>query len=98
VSITEDAEMSKLAPRKRPARVTLTLKDGRTATVSVESHRGDFDAPFDRQELLEKFRELASHVLTGEGVRHAEAMLLAMDEVADFRGAIDALRGYVRPG
>lgn len=98
VSIAEDAEMSKLAPRKRPARVTLRLKDGRTATVAVESHRGDFDAPFDRHEMLEKFRELASHVLTDEGVRYAEAMLLAMDEVPDFRGAINLLRGYVRAG
>lgn len=96
VHVAEDAEMSKRAPRMRPARVTLTLTDGRSATAAVESHRGDFDAPFERAELLDKFRELASHVLTDAGVRRAEAMILAIDEVGDFRAAIDALRAHVR--
>lgn len=98
VHIVEDAEMSRQAPRLRPARVTLTLKDGRSATAAVQSHRGDFNAPFDRQALLDKFRELAGHVLTGEGVRQAEATMLAMDEVADYRAAMNALRSHVQTG
>lgn len=97
VSVAEDPEMSRVAPRRRPARVTLVLKDGRCASAAVESHRGDFDAPFERSELLEKFRELAAHVLTGEGVRHAEAMLLGMDDCSDVRTAIRSLAGHLRP-
>jgi len=98
VHIVEDVEMSKRAPRMRPARVTLRLKDGRSATATVESHRGDFNAPFERAELVEKFRELASHVLTDAGVRQAEAIMLGVDEMADFRAAMNALRPHARAG
>ena len=34
--------MTALAPRLRPARVTVTLTDGRSATHACDSHRGDF--------------------------------------------------------
>src|SRR5271155_1192227 len=40
VHITEDPAMSAVAPRLRPARVTVTLSGGRQATQSTESHRG----------------------------------------------------------
>lgn len=97
VHIVEDPAMSERAPRHRPARVTLMLKDGRQATAEVESHRGDFDAPFERQEILDKFRGLAAHVLSDEGVRRAEATMLGLEAVTDFGQAIDALRPHVRP-
>src|SRR6267154_3062181 len=42
VHVTEDPAMSALAPRLRPARVTVTLMDGRRSTQARESHRGDF--------------------------------------------------------
>lgn len=96
VQIVEDVAMSQVAPRLRPARVAMRLKDGRSAVATVESHRGDFNEPFERDELLGKFRELAGHVLTHEGVRESEAMLLAIDEVADFRGAVRSLQAHVR--
>ena len=38
--------MSAVAPRLRPARVTVTLTDGRQSTHACESHRGDFQQPF----------------------------------------------------
>jgi 2-methylcitrate dehydratase PrpD len=68
VSVTEDPAMSALAPRLRPARVSVALTDGRSATHTCTSHRGDFHQPFAEAELRSKFRELASSVLTGEGV------------------------------
>src|SRR5207245_1204150 len=46
VNIAEDPAMSALAPTLRPARVTVTLTDGRQATRSRDSHRGDFREPF----------------------------------------------------
>lgn len=95
VSITEDPAMSEVAPRLRPARVTLTLKDGRSATAEVQSHRGDFNAPFDRTEILDKFRELAGHVLTLEGVQRAERMLLGLDEIENVGAALRSLGDFV---
>jgi 2-methylcitrate dehydratase PrpD len=67
VTVTEDPAMTALAPRLKPARVTVELTDGRRATHAVESHRGDFQAPFAETELRGKFRELAGVVLTAEG-------------------------------
>jgi 2-methylcitrate dehydratase PrpD len=72
VHITEDPAMSEVAPRLRPARVTVTLTDGRQSTQARESHRGDFQQPFAESELRDKFRELAGVVLTPEGVTRVE--------------------------
>jgi 2-methylcitrate dehydratase PrpD len=67
VTVTEDPAMSAMAPRLRPARVTVVLADGRSATHACDSHRGDFHQPFAETELRDKFRELAGSVLTREG-------------------------------
>lgn len=72
VTVTEDPAMSELAPRLRPARVTVVLRDGRSATHACDSHRGDFYQPFAESELRDKFRELAGVVLTQAGARLVE--------------------------
>jgi 2-methylcitrate dehydratase PrpD len=72
VTVTEDPAMTALAPRLRPARVTVVLTDGRSVTHATESHRGDFDQPFAESELREKFRELAAVSLTPEGAALVE--------------------------
>ena len=68
VSVTEDPTMTAQAPRLRPARVTVTLTDGRSATHASDSHRGDFQQPFTEAQLRGKFDELAGFALTPEGV------------------------------
>jgi 2-methylcitrate dehydratase PrpD len=72
VRVSEDPAMSALAPRLKPARVTVTLTDGRQATHSCDGHRGDFQQPFAESEIRAKFRELASILLTEEGVSRVE--------------------------
>lgn len=72
VTVEEDAAMTALAPRLRPARVTLTLTDGRSVTRATESHRGDFNQPFAESELRDKFRELSGAALTPAGVAAVE--------------------------
>ncbi len=72
VVMAEDAAMSAQVPRLKPARVTLTLKDGRSTTHAVDSHAGDFNNPYDESLLREKFRDLAGDVLTREGVDAVE--------------------------
>ncbi|WP_428485624.1 MmgE/PrpD family protein [Rhodopila sp.] len=73
VHVTEDPAMSAVAPRLRPARVTVTLTGGRKAERAVESHRGDFSQPFETAEIRGKFHELAGVVLTPAGVTAVEA-------------------------
>ena len=92
VTITEDPAMSAVAPELRPARVTLTLADGRSATHACDSHRGDFRQPFTEEELRGKFRELASTALTPEGVGLVEQ---AVDD-CDSWDNVDALTTLCR--
>ena len=97
VHVTEDPAMSALAPRLRPARVTVTLTDGRRSTQARESHRGDFQQPFEESEIREKFHELAGVVLTQEGTRHVEH---AVDRCEHWKSVDDLtglLRRYGRP-
>ncbi len=75
VSVVEDTAMSAVAPRLRPARVIVMLKDGRRATHVCESHEGDFNRPYAEATLRGKFRELAGHVLTPDGVAQVEAAI-----------------------
>jgi 2-methylcitrate dehydratase PrpD len=72
VHITEDPAMTAATPRLRPARVTVTLKDGRRSTHTCDSPRGDFNRPYEESEIREKFRELAGLMLTPQGVAAVE--------------------------
>ena len=97
VHVTEDPAMSAVAPRLRPARVTLTLKDGRSSTHARESHRGDFSEPFKESELREKFRELAGLVLVPEGVTNVEQAVDRCEQWSSLRELTGPLRRYGRP-
>ena len=88
--------MTAVAPRLRPARVTVKLKDGRSASDSRESHRGDFNQPFDASELRDKFRELAGHVLTPEGVAQVEQSVDRCEDWSSVRELVDLLRRHAR--
>ena len=72
VRVMEDPAMSPVAPRLKPARVTLTLSDGRQSIHARKSHRGDFQEPFAESEIRAKFHELARVVLTPEGATNVE--------------------------
>jgi 2-methylcitrate dehydratase PrpD len=96
VHVREDPAMTGVAPRLRPARVTVRLTDGRSSTHSRESHRGDFQQPFAEPEIREKFRELAGVVLVPEGVTAVEN---AIDRCEDWRNIAELtelLRRYGR--
>ena len=96
VHVTEDPGMSAVAPRLRPARVTVTLKDGRQGTHACESHRGDFNQPFAEAEIREKFRELAGTVLTAEGAKAVEAAVDRCEQWTNVRELTALLRRYGR--
>jgi hypothetical protein len=83
-------------PRLRPARVTVALKDGRSGTREVSSHRGDLHEPFAESEVRGKFHELAGEVLTQQGVAAVEQ---AVDRFEDWTNAtelLDLLRRHGR--
>jgi 2-methylcitrate dehydratase PrpD len=96
VHVEEDPAMSAMAPRLRPARVTVTLNDGRSATRSCDSHRGDFQRPFAEAEIRAKFRELAQTVLTAEGAEEVERAVDHCEEWANVGELTRLLRRHGR--
>jgi 2-methylcitrate dehydratase PrpD len=96
VHIVEDPTMTAAVPRLRPARVSVTLTDGRQATHSVESHRGDFNEPFAEAELRAKFAELAGEVLTPEGTAAVEASVDGVERWGSPAELVALLRSHER--
>jgi len=97
VQVTEDPAMSAVAPRLRPARVTVALTDGRQVTRSGDSQRGDFQQPFTEAEIRAKFRELAGVVLTPEGVSRVEDAADRCEDWESIAALTQLLRRHGRP-
>ena len=96
VHITEDPAMSAVAPRLRPARVTVILADGRQNTQTRESHRGDFQQPFAESEIRAKFHELAGVVLTAEGAAKVEQAIDRCEQWTGIAELTTLMRQYGR--
>src|SRR2546421_650335 len=78
-------------PRLKPARVTLTLTDGRQVTRLRESARGDFQDPYREDEVRAKFRELAGVVLSPGAVTRVEELVERLDELEHLSDLVVAL-------
>jgi 2-methylcitrate dehydratase PrpD len=96
VEIAEDPAMTAQTPALRPARVRVTLADGRSVTHARDSYRGDFNEPFSDAELRGKFRELAGTVLSQAGVEATLRMLDDCEEWPDIGVLTRCLRQYGR--
>ena len=92
VHIKEDASMTASAPRLKPARVTLTLKDGRSSTHNCDSPRGDCLNPYTETEVRGKFHALAAPALTPAGAAEIERAVDRCDEWKSVRELADLLR------
>ena len=92
VVVAEDPALTALVPRLKPARVTVTLRDGRRSTRTCESAQGDFQRPYQEEQIREKFRELAGLVLTPEGSAEVEKLLNDFDRLSDLGGLAETAR------
>ena len=97
VRIAEDPAMTaRSTPEIRPARVTLTLKDGRSAAAAREASVRDTLKADPEPPVRAKFRELAAPHLTQAGMDAIEA---AVDRCEDWRTMgelIEPLRLHAR--
>src|SRR5262245_12020205 len=96
VHIVEDPQMTAVAPQLKPARVTVTLTDGRKSTQTCDSARGDFQRPYQEAEIRAKFRELAGLLLPAEGVAAIEHVVQHCEQWTSGRELPDQLRHYGR--
>lgn len=60
VVLRENAAMSAQLPHKRPARVSITLNDGRVVSAQTESNRGDWADPYPVDEIKAKYQSLVA--------------------------------------
>ena len=62
VSVIEDRAMTAMLPHKRPARVSVTLSDGRCLQAATETNRGDWSDPYPATEIREKYLSLTTRL------------------------------------
>jgi len=96
VHMTEDPALTAKVPALKPARVTLTLKDGRKSTHECDTPRGDCLNPYSAQEIREKFRELAAPTLTPAGIAAVEQAVARCEQWTSARELADLLRRHGR--
>jgi len=67
-----DDGMTALVPKKRPAEVILTMRDGRVLNCRTDVARGEPELPLTRDAFIRKFRDLM--VYGGKTAAQAEAL------------------------
>ncbi|WP_428035253.1 MmgE/PrpD family protein [Amphritea sp.] len=66
VSVSEDAELAAAYPRKRMARINVTLNNGQTLNHFQQTRKGDPENPLTDAEMIAKYDELAGSVIAPE--------------------------------
>jgi 2-methylcitrate dehydratase PrpD len=95
VRIAEDPAMTaRSTPTLRPARVTLTLKDGRSATAAREASVRDTLKADPEPQVRVKFRELVAPHLTPAGIDATEAAVDRCEEWQTMGELLEPLRRY----
>jgi 2-methylcitrate dehydratase PrpD len=95
--LREDTALAAGLPAIRPARITMTLADGRTVTEMTENPRGHFENPFSDDELGAKFAKLTGGYLTDAGVGCVRDMAWGLERLGSIREMTDAMRANARP-
>jgi 2-methylcitrate dehydratase PrpD len=87
-----DAEIEARGFDRMRSRVEVDLADGRTlAQASDERYRGSPDRPFTRAELVDKFTDCASLVLSPERTRRAIELIESVERLTNIRELTAAL-------
>ena len=79
-NVHEDPALTAMLPGLRPARVKITLKDGRTFEAIARTNKGDTEDPYSEAQVIEKFYEIAASVIGIERARQIEALVRRLDE------------------
>ena len=92
VVVSADPQMDLRRYDYPAARVTVSLKDGRTLSESVVAHHGDHRNPAPTGELARKFAFLAVDSLGEQGARDVSDAVAGLHEMADIRELTALLR------
>jgi 2-methylcitrate dehydratase PrpD len=80
IRCVQDSELEKEFPRKWPARVAISTRDGRRFETFVEYPKGDPENPLSWDEMIEKFHSLAEAVYTDGRRKEIVKRIQGMDK------------------
>ena len=83
VTVREDLDMTALLPDLRPAHVTVVLKDGTVLEASTQTNRGDFEDPYEPDEIKLKFLDLTTRIWSVETAEALWQRLRVMEQLRD---------------
>ena len=93
VSVAADPEMDLRRYDYPAARVTVSLRNGRSFSESVVAHHGDHRNPASPEELQEKFAFLTEEALGSTRAREVMEAVARIEDLPDIRELSALLRG-----
>jgi 2-methylcitrate dehydratase PrpD len=92
IVLEQDDDFSRRFPAERWARVRIALADGRTLSSPPASARGNPENPLSDDELVDKYRALATPVLGEARTTRIEARVASIvTDASALRGLVDDL-------
>ena len=82
IKVVADPEIDGLFPKVKRAIVTITTDDGRSYTVQEDHAKGRAERPLSDEELIDKFRANASHVMTDGAMDNVVDATFALEEAS----------------
>jgi 2-methylcitrate dehydratase PrpD len=83
VTVREDPALTAQLPGLRPARVRVSLHDGRVLAAEALTNRGDTEDPYPKDEVVAKFHELTDPVWGATHSGRIVETVLQLDDTAD---------------
>jgi len=83
VTVREDPAMSAELPHRRPARVTVRLRDGSRLTAATETNRGDWADPYAPDEIRAKFLSLTTRLWPEAAATAVWDRVMGLDDTDD---------------
>lgn len=93
ISMAHDPKIQDSAEGRRPARVTIQLKDGRTLSQYVEYPKGGRQVPLTSDEIREKFVECAARAIGKEAANRVHDSLERLESLPDLGSLCEILLG-----
>jgi 2-methylcitrate dehydratase PrpD len=93
ITVREDPALTAKVPGRRPARVTVELRSGRTVSRLSELPRGEPENPLTPAELEAKFLDLAARALGREGAGRAREALAGLADAGPLGPILATLSG-----
>jgi 2-methylcitrate dehydratase PrpD len=85
IAVREDRVFTAMLPGLRPARVKITLVDGRVLCAEAFTNKGDAEDPYSAEEIRDKFREVAGSVWSEQHCSVILATVESLDRSPDIR-------------